>query len=46
MVRKELNVSKTQIINWKNGKDFTSDENLKILKHLVRKTGEGAFFNI
>lgn len=39
----KLDVSKTQIINWKKGRDFPSEENLKNLKKIVRKTTEAAF---
>lgn len=42
-LERELNVSKTQIINWENGKDFPSDENFRNLKQLVRKTSKCAF---
>ncbi|OYQ66896.1 helix-turn-helix transcriptional regulator [Aerococcus sp. 1KP-2016] len=40
---KKLNVSKTQILNWRKGKDFPSDDNLLNLKKLLRIEGQGAF---
>lgn len=40
---KKLNVSKTQIINWRKGKDFPSADNLLNLKKMLRLEGNGAF---
>ncbi|WP_429966504.1 hypothetical protein [Enterococcus sp. AZ058] len=40
---KKLDVSKTQIINWKNGKDFPSPKNLASLKKLLGLKENGAF---
>lgn len=40
---KKLNVSKTQILNWRKGKDFPSADNLLNLKKLLRLEGNGAF---
>ncbi|HDT8068582.1 TPA: hypothetical protein RD655_000563, partial [Enterococcus faecalis] len=40
---KELDVSKTQILNWKKGKDFPSANNLLYLKKLLHLEGNGVF---
>lgn len=40
---KELGVSKTQILNWKKGKDFPSANNLLYLKKLLHLEGNGVF---
>ncbi|MGM0214240.1 hypothetical protein IGI42_001781 [Enterococcus sp. AZ109] len=40
---KKLKVSKTQILNWKKGKDFPSAENLMNLKKILHLKGKGSF---
>ncbi|ELA57460.1 hypothetical protein EB14_02361 [Enterococcus faecium] len=42
-LEKNLQVSKTQIFNWKKGKDFPTEENFEKLKKLVGLKGKGAF---
>ncbi|WP_145379809.1 helix-turn-helix domain-containing protein [Staphylococcus cohnii] len=42
-IQTNLGISKTQVKNWRNGKDRPSEENLEILKKLVRRKGKSAF---
>ncbi|PTK01178.1 hypothetical protein BUZ73_12120 [Staphylococcus saprophyticus] len=42
-IQTNLGISKTQVKNWRIGKDRPSEENLEILKKLVRRKGKTAF---
>lgn len=42
-IQTNLGISKTQVKNWRIGKDRPSEENLEILKKLVRCKGKSAF---
>lgn len=42
-IQTNLGISKTQVKNWRIGKDRPSEENLEILKKLVRRKGKSAF---
>lgn len=42
-IQTTLGISKTQVKNWRSGKDLPSEENLKNLKKMVRRKGNSAF---
>lgn len=42
-IQTNLRISKTQVKNWRNGKDRPSEENLKNLKKLINREGKIAF---